>query len=94
MTNHLKPCGGNTPTEFIVIDHQDYVEDKLIALCDDLKNAGVETIEIASGLIFTLHNLLCQHNSDEAQKHYHFLMKQCAQHIEAMQEYYTAEKLE
>lgn len=80
-------------TEIILIENQDYVEDKLIALCDDLERAGVKDIEIASGLIFTLHYLLCKkENTREAQQYYKFLLKQCRQNVEAMEEFFVLPK--
>ncbi len=74
--------------EVIVFENQDYVEDRLISLCDDIANDDVSIAEIASGLLFTLHYILCKQGSEEAKKYYSFLLNQCRQQIEAMNEFY------
>lgn len=89
MTEFIKACGTHKPADFIRIDHQDYVEDRLITLCDELEEMGIDATKIASGLIFTLHDLLCKFDSPQAEKLYTLLLAQCHEHIEAMQEYYA-----
>ncbi|MDH5723676.1 MAG: hypothetical protein OEY94_10200 [Alphaproteobacteria bacterium] len=76
-------------SEIILIEHQEHVEDKLITLCENLERTGVKDIEIASGLIFTLHYILCKkENPKEARQYYKFLLKQCRQNIEAIEEFF------
>lgn len=89
MAELLKTGRKHKPADFIFIDHQDYVEDKLISLCDELDETGIDKIKIASGLLFALHDLLCKLDSPQAQEHYNLLLAQCHDHISAMQEYYA-----
>lgn len=75
-------------TEIISMEHQDYVEDKFISLCNELESIGIHTLEIASGMMFVTHYLMCQKDNREAEKYYRYLAKQCQNQIEALHEFY------
>ncbi|MGH1376256.1 MAG: hypothetical protein ACRBCK_07910 [Alphaproteobacteria bacterium] len=77
-----------TNTEIISVEHQDYVEDKFISLCNELESIGIHTLEIASGMMFVTHYLLSQKDNKEAEKYYKYLAKQCQNQIEALHEFY------
>jgi hypothetical protein len=88
MSIQLVACDKQAETEFVLVENQDYVEDKLFALCEDLERCGVKDIEIASGLLFTLHYMLSKRDIREARKYYSCLLKQCHEQIEALHEFY------
>ncbi|GEM_PF-5180389 len=86
--NKANTCGVQAITELIILENQDHVEDKLVSLCDELAKDDISTVEIASGLLFTLHYILCQQETKDVQQCYDFLLNQCRKQIEALHEFY------
>ena len=72
--------------ELIAVDNQDYVEDKLIEICEEMTSGGVHLLEITSALIFVTHYMLCKDESSNTEKYYRYLLKQCQVQIEALHE--------
>lgn len=87
MTFYVLPYGANKDDEFIALDNIDYVEDKLIELCEDLEKCGVHILEISSALLFTMHYMLAQQpNNSNAEKYHRYLFKQYNEQIKALPE--------
>lgn len=78
--------------DFITAENLDYVEDKLIGLCEDMKRDGVHLLELTSALIFVTHFLLSEESNDVAARYYRFLSKQCQEQIDALHEFYELPK--
>ncbi|MGH1402840.1 MAG: hypothetical protein ACRBDL_01205 [Alphaproteobacteria bacterium] len=76
----------NQDDNYIAVDNLDYVEDKLIELCDYLQSGGVHGLEVASGLLFTAHYILTRESEHNAQKYYRYLLKQCREQLNALPE--------
>lgn len=72
--------------DYVAIDNLDYVEDKLIALCECFESAGVHGLEVASGLLFTVHYILTRESEYNTQKYYKHLLKQCREQLNALPE--------
>ncbi len=92
MTYQIRERGAGPISEIIAIENQDYVEDQLIKLCNKLHDEGINTAELASGLLFTLHYILCREQSQDAKAYYTYLLKQCRNQIDSMPEFYELPK--
>ncbi len=72
--------------DIIAINNIDYVEDKIIEMCEFLESGGVHSLEIASGLLFTAHYILTKESENNAKKYYKYLLKQCREQLNALPE--------
>ncbi len=78
--------------ELIAQENQEIAEDKLIALCDQLLLDGMNTAEIISGLLFTMHYVVSNEEENDTSLYYSYLLEQCKSQIQAVNDEYYEKK--